>query len=160
MLLSRISSILEKQGYGVNYWLANQEYTTSKLDDADVVLFIGKSENFYTGPGNEYHEHLSKGQFTELERCINNNKKILFFDAIYGGNLQEQTINVRELSKVHTRPYITNSNDWKGKYGKATSISKVDEHNNMNHINYILDSWFTSHNTSTTGRNKKLLLIK
>lgn len=159
-VLNNISTVLEKQGYEVVYWIESENYTTTKLDFSDIVLFIGKSERFYTGPGNEYHEYLSKGQFTELERCINNNKKILFFDAIYGGNLQEQTIKVRELSKVHTIPYITNSNDWKAKYGKAVSISKIGEHNHMNHINYILDSWFTSHDTSTTGRNKKLLLIK
>ena len=44
-----------------------------------------------------YGEYLSKGQFTELEKCIRNNKKVLFFDAIYGGNLQKQHVYCKQL---------------------------------------------------------------
>lgn len=158
-VLNNISTVLEKQGYEVVYWIESENYTTTKLDFSDVVLFIGKSSIVYTGKGGDYYdEYLSKGQFTELERCIKNNKKVLFFDAIYGGNLQEQSINVRQLR--NNNPCIANSNDWKGEYGVAESIFVHNRYTEETRLHNILDSWFTSHSTSTTGRNKKLLLIK
>lgn len=158
-VLSNISTVLEKQGYEVIYWIESENYTTTKLDFSDVVLFIGKNEIFYTGPGNEYHEYLSKGQFTELERCIKNNKKVLFFDAIYGGNLQKQHVYCKQL-RLNFTPIVMNNDDWKGEYGVAESLYTCDQYSTNNNITNILDSWFTSHDTSTTGRNKKLLLIK
>lgn len=153
--LSNISAILVKKGYNVTYWIETQEYTTSKLDNADIVLFIGKSEEFYTGDSKDFHEYLSKGQFTELERSIKNDKNILFYDAILGGNLQEQSIAVRELSENHSGPFVLNSNDWKGKYGKVVS-TRVYRVIFANDIQVYKNLWF---GTISNSQNYNLLLL-
>lgn len=142
--LKEIESILAKKGYDVTFYREGDLYTTSKLDAADLVLFIGKYHSDLSDT--VQIEYLSKGQYTELLRSLQNKKPVLFYVEHHE---YENEILVADLAE-HC---INDSNDWKRKYA-VVNIKKHDD-------GYAADiDWEIGlYNWNTTSTDNNLLLL-
>lgn len=142
--LKEIESVLISKGYEVTHYIQNEEYDTYKLDNADFVLFIGKYVSDLAD--NTSLEYLSRGQYTELERSITNNKPIGFY-------VEHHEKDELLVSKFITKQ-INDSKDWKHRY--AVAYTKVQDDGYAPDIDYFvagLKYW------NTTTSNNLLLLL-
>lgn len=140
--LQRIKSALIKKGYNVTHYINGETYTTPKLDNADIVLFVGYPDREISDT--EVREFLSRGQYTELERSLSKGKKILFYAEF---NECDEF-----LIYHYNHAIINDPNDWKKYY--AHVYLKTNNDGYCPDIDFMVESY----NKLSINNNILLLL--
>lgn len=119
-----VKSALEQQGFKVVYHIRGENYDKSKLERADLVLFLHNglydSEHFID---NIYHYDyfVGKGQFSEAQICYKKDIPAFMFHTItVDSELLVTKLTDKFRGTVHT---TFDTNEWKSQYGIINSHS-------------------------------------
>lgn len=129
--LEPIRRSLSSMGFKVTEY-TGEKYTTKKLDEADFVLlvpsFFGSSTYIiptYHG-GLKWSTTVGKGQFSEVERCLEQDlsKPVFIFHRLTHLGMG---ISVSKVIEESSAVKIISENDWKKNYGVVRSYVRNTE---------------------------------
>lgn len=162
--LATVKTALQRAGFNVTHYNKGENYSISKLRDADFVVFIPRN-NFLTKQnvhGVTHYEHsVGKGQYTEAVFCRTNNKPAFMYhnsQVDMRGNVQLLVSKLTDEYRGYNH-YVLDANSFKIGYGLIWSHSVGPE--TVDLYNFVTGFIRLDTNIVTVNHvlNRRLLLL-